>query len=140
MRCSYKDIIDRIPTPPTWWDCNGAPRFGEFHPSLSANFHAYEVILLEIACQNCKARFLVEMNADTGDWIEDPETGEEVQDSFSIREPHYGDPPNSGCCLPGPSMNSYRSHIVEFWRRGQGMNIWVRHRYLECIKIDEIPD
>lgn len=28
---------------------------------------------------------------------------------------HYGDPPNTGCCLSGASMNSEPRRILEYW-------------------------
>ena len=42
-----------------------------------------------------------------------PTLAEQVTDG-SI---HYGDPPNSGCCPAGPTMNCEDLAVVEFWRR-----------------------
>jgi len=134
---SYEDILDRVSEPPTWWDCNGTPRFGEFSPDKSPNIYAREVILLEIACQGCLTRFRVELNIGPYDLVKGQDGGMEF-DSFATTTPFYGDPPNTGCCPSGPTMSSYSSHIVEFWRRADWN--WNRRSDLEGIQIDEIPD
>ena len=105
MHLSYQDIRSRIPEPPTWFDSNGVPRYGEFEPHL-ATIYGREVALLEIACQGCEARFMVALVGGT------PTLAEEI----STGEVHYGDPPSTGCCPAGDTMNCVDLRVVEYWR------------------------
>jgi len=131
MKASYKDIKRRIKEPVLWYDYNGTPRYDKFHPSLSPNIYADEVILLEISCQNCGRRFLVEMNCSKlstdffGERMEPfserikkwKESKKELKEKgMHIWPPvHYGDPPIHNCI--GDTMNCYDLEIVEFWHR-----------------------
>lgn len=120
MKASYQDIRNRIEKEPMWYDENGTPRYKKFHPDLSPNIYAREVILLKIACQHCHRRFLVEMNFGTFDLIKGDSSFTEKLDLFIkskkrkiIPPVHYGDPPIHGCI--GDTENCYDLRIVEFW-------------------------
>lgn len=123
MNAYYEDIRKRINEEPKWYDCHGVPRYDTFHPSLSPNIYAEEIVLLEISCQDCRRKFLVEMN-----WSIMEQVFNRHSESFSTvmklwmeskdknkRWPpfHYGDPPAHGCV--GDTMNCYDLRIVEFW-------------------------
>lgn len=115
MKQTYKDIVSRISEPPTWWDHNGVPRYGDFHPDLSPDIYADECVLFLIRCQNCQREFNVELSRSEHDlgWKGDPlESLEEC-----IPEIFYGDPPNVGCCPSGPTMTSESIRILQFWKR-----------------------
>lgn len=149
MLSFYPDIRKRITEEPKWYDSNGVPRYDKFHPDLCPNIYADEVILLEIACQNCGKRFFVEMN-----WYGFSfSLGGKRIPSFKERlirwkrkgkksdgwaPIHYGDPPAHGCT--GDTMNCYDLRIVRFWKRGR-KPIWgmTRRRGFE-IGINEYSD
>lgn len=125
MKAYYQDIKSRIQENPKWYDTNGVPRYDTFKPELSPNIYAEEVVLLEISCQDCRSRFLVEMNWSImeivlnrhseslstimGQWLKN----ENKKDCFVPI--HYGDPPGHGCV--GDTMNCYDLRIVEFWKK-----------------------
>ena len=44
---------------------------------------------------------------------------------------HYGDPPNIGCCLTGPSMNVVDVRVLEYWHKSGPDLEWARNAYLE---------
>jgi hypothetical protein len=125
MNAYYLDIRSRIKEEPKWHDCHGVPRYDVFHPGLSPNIYAEEVVLLEISCQDCHTRFLVEMN-----WSVMEQIFNRHSESFSsvmrnwLKEEdkghfppvHYGDPPGHGCV--GDTENCYDLRIVQFWKRG----------------------
>jgi hypothetical protein len=112
MHRHYSDILGRVPTPPIWFDEVAVPRFEAFTPLLTWNIYANEAVLFRIECQGCARPFDVCMT-----WSK--------CHPFSLAECvrqnllHYGDPPNIGCCDPGPTMNSYPRRVLEFWHRGQ---------------------
>lgn len=124
MKASYLDIKNKINAEPIWYDENGVPRYDKFSPELSPNIYADEIILLEIACQDCKQRFLVEMN-----WDKMRKIFDRHLESFSTRVQqhlknnkefnhsliHYGDPPIHFCV--GDTENCYDLHIVEFHKK-----------------------
>lgn len=124
MKASYLDIRNKISEEPIWYDENGVPRYDKFLPDLSPNIYADEVILIEIACQDCKQRFLVEMN-----WDKMRKIFDRHSKSFSIsiqqylksnerlnHSPiHYGDPPIHFCV--GDTENCYDLRIVEFYKK-----------------------
>jgi len=129
MNNNYKDILDRIKEPPKWWDKNGTPRYGEFHPDLCPDLYASEIALLRIACQGCGYLFDVEVHksyADKGKLSDAP------QDIF------YGDPPNVGCCAAGPTMSSISLHVIQFWQRENYR--WVRRPAYENTPIESLGD
>ena len=144
MNNDFQDIRERIKENPTWWDCNGTPRYGKFHPSMSPNIYAEEIILLEIGCQNCSEKFLVEMNWSMMDKIshsresfsnrliqlakwksENPKAFEEYMPF------HYGDPPFHDD-MAGNTMNCEDLEIKEFWARNkQTKHEWKRIKKYE---------
>lgn len=137
MKASFLDIKDRIDEQPRWYDENGTPRYEEFSPDLSPNIYADEVILIEIACQHCREKFLVEMNWGIMHVVLEVYNKE----PFSVRLTqwlrnrngnfcpiHYGDPPNHMCI--GDTMNCIDLRIIEFHKK-------IEHRF-ERIKKFEI--
>ena len=123
MKTHYSDILSRISEKPEWWDDNGVPRYGAFHPDLAPNPYANEVVLYLIVCQACGTLFKVSRTWDkfSADQKEQP--------SLLIPDLYYGDSPNSGCCNVGPTMSSESLKVMEFWVK-EGGN-WVRKRELE---------
>ena len=113
MNHSYHDIISRIPEPPKWWDEFAVPRYCDFSPDHKANIYADQVVLLEIACQNCNERFHVAMSQS--------KTDRTIYNRQSLLGDvdalHYGDPPNTDCCLSGATMNSIPLRVLEAWHR-----------------------
>jgi hypothetical protein len=119
MHSNYEDITSRIKEEPTWYDCNGAPRYGKFSLEACPNIYAHQVVLLEIACQSCGAKFLVEMN---GDGL-NPMSG-------NPKKLHYGDPPAHGCV--GDTMNCEDIAVIEVWHRSWERKVpWKRLKKLE---------
>lgn len=123
----YADIRDRIAEDPKWWDEHGVPRYCDHHPDEVANIYARQVAFVEIACQNCGARYLVAFSSDY------PAVygGKSVRDLIESDEIHYGDPPNGGCCRAGSSMNSVPLRVVEFWTSEVRAGGWARVAELE---------
>jgi hypothetical protein len=117
MLSSYRDILSRIVEEPKWWDQNGVPRYDKFEPRLCPSIYTHQVVLLEIACQDCGGTFEVEMHA--GVWEER---------GFIPKQLHYGDPPRHDCV--GDTMNCEDLEVLEAWGK-DGMGDWVRHPELE---------
>jgi hypothetical protein len=55
----YRDIRERIPEPPTWFDECAVPRYCDFTPHYAANIYAREAVLFLIECQACGHQFRV---------------------------------------------------------------------------------
>lgn len=140
MLAKYEDIREKIKEEPQWYDENGTPRYAKFHPDLSPDIYANEVILLEITCQDCGELFFVEMDYNVNVKIFDRHL-----ESFSNRlrkwlkeekkswcPVHYGDPPIHDCV--GDTMNCNDIRIIEFWKRN--MSGWKRIKKFE-IKLEE---
>lgn len=53
----FSDIRSRIDEEPSWYDDNGTPRYGEFHPDLISSIYATEVSLIDVMCSICFKRF-----------------------------------------------------------------------------------
>ena len=119
MHESYDDIRERIAEEPTWYDQNGTPRYGTFTYKRCPNIYATTVVLLEIACQDCGERFLVQMSR----WMMD------MDRCLPPKQWHYGDPPRHECLGAGESMNCDDLEVLEVWIRGS-FN-WERHKELE---------
>ena len=135
MYPSYDDITSRIVEKPSWWQEGGVPRYGEFHPDRSSSIYAREVVLVEIACQSCDTRFRVVFTADQMDQFEGRGIAERIRDCTI----HYGDPPNTGCCPAGPTMNSEPIAVIEYWskchqRFTNGSRITDWERYNEWLR------
>ena len=111
MNPEYDDITSRIAEPPSFWQKGGVPRWGGFTPDASPSIYADEVALAEIACQSCGTRFHVCFHQDRH------ERRGAMREAILDRSLHYGDPPNTGCCLGGASMNSVPLRVLEYWHR-----------------------
>ena len=133
MHPSYRDILSRIQERPLWWDQRGVPRYEPFHPDLSSNLYAEEIVLIEIACQGCHTRYFTEVCWSKYDGH--PANGTPALSSM-VRDIYYGDPPNAGCCKVGPTMSSIPLHTLEFWKRENF--VWVRRPDLEGLVIDTL--
>lgn len=122
MRLYYRDILERIPEPPSWFDEYAVPRWGKFEPDSAANIYAREVVLLGIACQNCRRRFKVCMSAGAHDAVFGPFRGSArtLAERVHSRDIGYGDPPNIDCCPSGPTMSSDAKRVLQFWRKESG--------------------
>ena len=133
----YDDILSRIPEPPLWWDAHGVPRWCEFHPTASSNTYAREVALLRIACQGCGREFDAEINwwEQSRHWNGD--RMEPLSTPARLKELHYGDPPNVGCCPAGHTMNCIDLRILQFWSRERSK--WERCPELE-IELERLED
>ena len=123
MHENYTDIRERIAEEPTWYDQNGTPRYGLFHPDMCPNIYADECVLLRIACQYCAEEFDVQMSGGVLNHIENP------------KKLHYGDPPihenNHGeWCAAGATMNCEDISVLQVWLRPD-FGTWTRHPELE---------
>lgn len=114
MHESYEDIRSRIADPPQWFDEHAVPRFCAFDPMRVANIYADEAVLAEVTCQSCGHSFSVAFSRDR---MEAFELKCSLSDEIRTRSLHYGDPPNIGCCGPGPTMNSEPRRVMEYWHR-----------------------
>lgn len=156
MNHHYKDIRNRIPEPPKWFDEQAVPRYDKFAPNQTADIYCDEVALVEIACQSCGTHFLVAISSQRTDYVlrlmERDEykslPSKEAQNAWfeglskspladGIREKGigYGDPPNVECCPSGPTMTSDAIRVCEYWH--QERMDWVRDAALE-IPLDTI--
>ena len=129
MKRFYKDILQRIPESPMWFDEHGVPRYGEFKPTEIANVYAQACALVLIQCQNCASPFSVAMSWDRLDTLRTPTNVEQ------IRTLHYGDPPNVECCRSGPTMNCLDLRVFQWWRKDPGHE-WLRVPEFEIV----LPD
>jgi hypothetical protein len=119
MKASYRDILDRIPEKPRWFDEHAVPRFCEFSPDKCADIYCSEVVLAEIECQNCGEIYRVAFS----DGIyrmnfSDEEANEKfggLRDEIIGRTLRYGDPPNA-CCGAGAFESSIPRRVLEYWR------------------------
>jgi hypothetical protein len=121
MHHNYQDIIEATDREPLWWDEHGVPRFVEFSVKQNANIYADEVVLLRIACQACHTEFDVCMSSSYMDrWYQQYAFGRiarTLAEQIVQSEIHYGDPPNSGCCGVGATMNSVPRQVLQYWMR-----------------------
>lgn len=132
MHANYADIRERIAEPPKWFDERAVPRYCEFQPHQVADIYAREVVLAEIACQGCGAKFHVAFSRDPARYhllgLEPRELAADIRE----RTLHYGDPPNTVCCPAGPTMNSEPIRVLEYWRKDYAISFaWVRDTSLE---------
>jgi hypothetical protein len=89
-------------------------------------------MLVLIACQSCGHEFRVGM-----DWYRlDTKASFEERITKSRIDIYYGDPPNIGCCLSGPTETAVLLQVLEFWRKDSSRN-WVRCPELEVSLEDE---
>lgn len=127
MHEGYEDITSRIVEAPTWYDQNGTPRYGKFHPNRCPNIYSDVVVLMEIACQSCGKRFSVEMHAGI--------FGGSRRNLLPSRW-HYGDPPRHVCSGGGDTMNCEDLVVIQVWVKSNPLREWKRRRNLEG-KIDD---
>lgn len=127
MNYHYKEITDKLGVP-YWWDEYAVPRYCNFTPDNIANIYAREAVLAEIACQACDYRFNVSFSSSAMDIANG---GIPLRDKIISKTLHYGDPPNTGCCNVGASMNSTFIKVIEFWERNEHTNfLWERNSKL----------
>ena len=119
MHTDYNDIRSRIAEAPTWFDSNGTPRYGEFGPEACPDIYTDDVVLVEISCQCCAKKFLVEMHhCHLSHPSLDP-----MSAAIQAGTIHYGDPPSHEIddldmnCF-GESMNCVDLRVLQYWRRG----------------------
>lgn len=117
MHESYVDITSRIEEEPTWWDENGAPRYGEFTPERCPDIYTHQVVLLRIQCQGCGKSFDVEMHSHWFATLPRP------------KKLHYGDPPAHGCV--GDTMNCEDIEVLQVWTKHSAVDDWKRWHNLE---------
>lgn len=134
---SYDDIRRRIPEPPKWFDAHGVPRYDEFHPSMSVNVYAQEVLLYEIECQNCQRRMLVEANWSRHRTLSirrgNPDAS--LTHRVQTKDIGFGDPPCfAEDCGAGAVMMSDPIRTVQFWRRDAAHD-WARVPELEGVDL-----
>lgn len=108
MHTCYADILALTPHEPHWFDEYAVPRFVDFEPIKIANIYAKETALVEIGCQACGRAFNVAFSSGS-------RTSDLLSVAITNNTLHYGDPPNIGCCLAGPTMNSERRRVIEYW-------------------------
>ncbi|MDB5358878.1 MAG: hypothetical protein JWO51_175 [Rhodospirillales bacterium] len=131
MRESYEDLHALSPNPPTWFDEHGVPRFCEFSPQRLADIYASECALVLIKCQCCETEFHIAMSSS------EMHRGLSTAAAIRSRELEYGDPPNTGCCPAGATMNSVPHRVIEFWQRKLPLMDWTRDALLE---VEILPD
>lgn len=137
MHHHYRDITSRISEPPKWYDEEAVPRYCDFAPDQTANIYASEAALVEIACQGCGTRFKVAFSWDRMDmkWVRGTPRLHEELTLADVKDLHYGDPPNAGCCPSGPTMNCDDLRVLEFWRKNERFR-WTRIPELEVALAD----
>lgn len=113
MKENYLDILSRIDEEPTWFDQNGTPRYGEFHPDGCPNIYSHLVVLMRITCQACYRPFDVELH--------DSSWGR--KELLPPKKWHYGDPPRHDCV--GDSMNCEDIEVLQVWSRDD-CGDWIR--------------
>lgn len=111
MKHHYEDIRTKINEEPQWWDEHAVPRYCRFSPRETANIYARQVVLYEIACQNCGHRFKV-----CESWTPYDSHRKSLVEDAKAGRLHYGDPPNINCCPSGPTMNSEFIKVLEIWQ------------------------
>jgi hypothetical protein len=126
MHNMYRDILERIPEAPLWFDEVGVPRYEPFSPRLLNNIYSGEAALAEISCQACGTRFLVALTE------RHVKQGFSLSDELWLGRAYYGDPPNVSCCSAGPTMGSETHSIFEYWKRDCDLDFdWQRDARFE---------
>ena len=135
MHHHYEDLR-KLLGEPVWFDEHAVPRYCDFSPDMTADIYADEAVLLRIACQSCDRPFDVAMTGSAG------VLAAQIADG-SI---HFGDPPNVGCCLSGPSMNCIDLRVLQYWTRANPLHVWRRDETKErelpgemCEAIEDTP-
>lgn len=134
MKQGYDDILSLTSSEPTWWTAGGVPRWCDYAPEDNDNIYTREAALLLIRCQCCGHLFQAAITS-TGRQGE-PDIAAQIADGTV----HYGDPPNIGCCLTGPTMTSETLRVLRYHRFGPpidqteaqpGLPAWHRDPRLE---------
>jgi hypothetical protein len=124
---AYDDIIERAGKPDWYWKY-GLPRYGPFTPDACGIYDRH-VAYLEIACQDCGARFHVAFSSSPF------HPAGVMPTARSIGDFHYGDPPRHGCI--GDTMNVDTLRVIEFWSKGLSIEVpslqWTRRPELEFV-------
>jgi hypothetical protein len=140
MTPEYSDIKSRIAEEPTWYDDNGVPRYGAFHPRNAPNIYANEVALVEIGCQGCEKTWLVSFTHSSMDDVRAKIMGHEpmtLADAIKAGKLHYGDPPSHvETDHAGSTMNCIDWRVVEYWHMPSALHEWTRDPSLEI----DLPD
>ncbi len=141
MKRLYSDIIDKLGEP-LWYDGNGCPRYRDFGPDL-CDIYISAVVLLEIACQSCRKRFIVATEFSNEEYLEadlPSRYSSKLADELSSVA-HYGDPPrhpHENKCMAGESMNSIPLRIIEWWEHTDLDELrWRRRKEFEIDVRDE---
>lgn len=132
MHTDYSDIRSRIPEEPSWFDEFAVPRYGPFRPSAMGNIYAREAVLVLAACQGCGRHFRLAMS------LPCHKSDPDLATAICNRSLHYGDPPNIGCCGPGPTMGVVELEVLEYWWRVGGGQ-WTREASFE-VGVVSMPD
>jgi hypothetical protein len=108
MKHDYPDIRALTTREPVWFDQDGVPRYQTFNTKLCPDPYARWIVLLQIGCQACRTRFLVEVSGNV--WNPEPGPPEHLD---------YGDPPihenRSGRRCVGNTMSTDNIAVVEVW-------------------------
>lgn len=115
MRYDYADIRSKIPEDPHWFDEYAIPRYCIFEPDSCADIYAEEAVLAEVTCQGCGHVFKVAFSQ--GRMRRFKRDNRTLAMDIQEKQLHYGDPPNVGCCIAGPTMNSEPRRVIEYWSR-----------------------
>lgn len=140
MHSCYHEILD-VMGEPIWWTEDGVPRYIPFAPEEAGNLYAYEVALIEIACQACDHRFHVCISSTrmdkalkdrvtVRDRIAGLDTPRRPGMLLPSRSVYCDDPPNINCCAPGPTMTATPVMVEQVWLRSHDEG-WVRAPELE---------
>ena len=121
MKTIYSDIRERIAEEPSWYDENGAPRYGKFTPRQCPDIYANVVVLMKVACQFCEEQFQVQMSS-----------GWSTFHKLPPRRWCYGDPPIHDCV--GDTMSCDGVVVLEVWKRDKFE--WEQHSELEGLHLD----
>jgi hypothetical protein len=137
MLPNFSDITSRIAEPPTWFDTQGTPRYGEFRPEALGIYDDFAV-LVEIECQSCGQSFCIGCGGTTIDTRAVAYGGQIVKRTLEELAAHFafGDPPRHDAAYghgaercAGETMSCNEIGVVQAWRRVD--HEWVRDGIVE---------
>lgn len=134
MRYCYEDILERA-GPPKWFDEFGVPRYCVFRPENVANVFACEAALVCVACRECCQTFNVAFSRPNLSPVRSSSIAEDITDLRLT----YGTPPNVKCCSKGAFVSSVALCSLEYWRKSNSREGWVRDRRFEVEFILPVP-
>ncbi|MDR6294453.1 hypothetical protein E9232_007007 [Inquilinus ginsengisoli] len=134
----YRDIRSLTKQSPKWFDEKRVPRYCDFHPNMAANIYAKQAALVLISCQSCDSVFSVCITGITN--TESQRLGKSLADELQDGTLDYGDPPNIGCCSPGPSMTSVPRRILQYWVLDPKKWQWYRDETIEGPYVPELRE